>query len=203
VWRRTLNVPRENEGSRRLWGRVANARTDDRLERARINSKKPAALAKASAKLKGRIIPPHTIEAVRKAAKRPRSAAWKKKMSAFWRQRGHGPNGRLWTPREDAILGTAPDVVIAKRLKRPLSGVYGRREKLRIPSFLVRVEPTKLKRLRVILGLSKRALAIRAGLNHGAIFEIEAGRRKRLRRDLAERLVTVLEMTLVESIGRR
>jgi hypothetical protein len=90
-WRKALGMPRANEGSAQFWNRIAGAREDDRLERARRNSKRPAALAKASAKLKGRIIPQHVIEAVRKAAKRPRSAAWKAKMSAYWRQRGHPP----------------------------------------------------------------------------------------------------------------
>jgi len=209
VWRRTLSVPRENEGSRRLWGRIANARTDDRLERARINSKKPAALAKASAKLKGRIIPQHTIEAVRQAAKRPRSAAWKKKMSAYWRQRGHPPghpNSKFWTEAEDRLLGTAPDAYIGRRINRSAQVVAGRRFDLKIPAFLIRIDPVQLKRVRTGLGLSKRALALRAGLNHGAIFELEAGRRKRLRRDLAERLASVLDAALGRlndaSVGR-
>ena len=86
-WRRALGVAPINEGSHKLLNRITIARTDSRLERARKNSRSPAALAKASAKLKGRIIPQHVREAVRKAAQRPRSEEWKKQMSAYWRRR--------------------------------------------------------------------------------------------------------------------
>jgi DNA-binding XRE family transcriptional regulator len=191
VWRRVLKVPRENEGSRRLWGRIAIARTDDRLERARVNSKKPAALAKASAKLKGRVIPPHVIEAVRKAAKRPRSAAWKKKMSAYWRQRGHPPghpDAKLWTPAEDYLLGTAPDVEIARRINRLPRAVYDRRVKLGIPAYFAQIDRRRLRQLREAAGLTRSALDAAAKLHRGAISELEGGRRRRLRRDAAERI---------------
>jgi hypothetical protein len=131
-WRKALGVPRANEGSARLWGRVAIAREDDRLERARRNSKRPAALAKVSAKLKGRVIPPHVIEAVRRAAKRPRSKAWKKKMAAYWRKRGHPPGhpeSRFWTRQEEALLGTDTDAKIGKRIGRTAQAVANRRIK--------------------------------------------------------------------------
>jgi hypothetical protein len=39
VWRRPLGVPRVNDGSLKLLQRIAAARDDDRLERARKNSK--------------------------------------------------------------------------------------------------------------------------------------------------------------------
>jgi len=111
-WRRKLAVPWWPEGSRRLQGRIEATRTDDRLERARINSRRPEALAKTSAKLKGRIIPAQVIETVRKAAQRPRTEGWKKNMSAYWRGRGHPPGHRerrFWTADEIALLGTEAD----------------------------------------------------------------------------------------------
>jgi hypothetical protein len=77
AWRRTLGVPRVTEGTHRLTSAIAEARTDDRLERARRNSKRPAALAKASAKLKGRVPHPNSLDGLRRAAGRPRSDAWK------------------------------------------------------------------------------------------------------------------------------
>jgi hypothetical protein len=131
-------VPRANEGSARLWGRVANARQDDRLEKARFKSKRPAALAKLSSKLRGRIIPQHFIEAVRKAAKRPRSAIWKAKMAAYWRKRGHPPGhpeSRFWTPQEEALLGTETHANICKRTGRSVQAVADHRIKLGIPTF--------------------------------------------------------------------
>ncbi len=41
---------------------------------------------------------------------------------------------RPWTPEEDALLGTAPDLEIAARLDRHVSTVCIRRQKLRIPN---------------------------------------------------------------------
>ena len=137
-FRRALNVPAQTDGTRQLQGRVATNRKDDRLSRARRNSKKPAALAKLAAKLKGRVIPSHIIQAVREAAQRPRSLSWKKKMAEYWRKRGHPPGhpeSRFWTAAEDAILGTAPDAQVAKRIKRSVSAIYNRRGRVGIPRF--------------------------------------------------------------------
>jgi len=125
------------------WGRIANSRTDDRLEQARRNSKKPAALAKASATLKGRIQSPATIAAVRKAAKRPRSKVWKEKIAVYWRKRGHPPGHpelRFWTPQEEAALGTDTDVKIGKRIGRSAGAVANHRIKRGIPRFNCRYE---------------------------------------------------------------
>jgi hypothetical protein len=133
AWRRALNAPVFTEGTRRLHGAIANNRTDDRIVRAREASKTPAALAKASASLKGRIQSAKTITAVRKAAKRPRSKAWKIKMAEYWRRRGHPPGHpelRFWTPDEDALLGTDTDSAIARRLGRTLKAVNQRRRKI-------------------------------------------------------------------------
>src|SRR3954452_18225135 len=68
-----------------------------------------------SGSLKGRVQSAATLAAALEAAKRPRSEAWKKKMSAFWRRRGHPPGHpeyRFWTKREDALLGTATDAKV-------------------------------------------------------------------------------------------
>jgi len=138
MWRRMLGVPRVTEGSHRLWHDIATTRTDNRIERARWNSKQPTALAKLSASLKGRIQSPSTIAAVSKAAKRPRSAAWKAKMAAYWRQRGHpvgNPEGRFWTAAEDALLGTARDAVVGKQINRTAQAVADRRGKLGVAAF--------------------------------------------------------------------
>ncbi|MGD0767473.1 MAG: hypothetical protein ABSB42_04535 [Tepidisphaeraceae bacterium] len=129
-WRRALDVPAYNEGTRALFRQITNERTDDRLERARRNSRTPAALAKTSAKLKGRTIPPHVIEAVRNAAQRPRSSAWREKMVAYWRRRGHPvghPERRFWTEHEIRLLRTGPAAEVARKIGRSLGAVYGMR----------------------------------------------------------------------------
>ncbi len=136
-WRRALGVERQNEGSHVLARAIANSRTDDRLERARRNSKKPAALAKMSKTLKGRIQPPATLQAAWEAAKRPRSEQWKEKMAAYWRRRGHPPchpESSFWTPEEHALLGTATDAEVARITKRTWSAVSSRRLKYGIPA---------------------------------------------------------------------
>jgi hypothetical protein len=138
LWRRALGVARVTEGTHILTSQISHARNDDRLDRAQQNSKKPAALAKASAKLKGRTIAPQTIEAVRKAARRPRGESWKKKMVKYWRDRGHPPGHpehRFWTAREIALLGTAIDANVAKRIGRSRTAAAQRREKLGISPF--------------------------------------------------------------------
>ena len=96
IWPGALGVPRITDGTHRLWQAIANTRTDDRIERAKANSKQPAALAKASAALKGRIEHPNTIAAVRQVAQRPRAAAWKGKMAAYWQKRGQWRNSKTF-----------------------------------------------------------------------------------------------------------
>ncbi|MFO0806012.1 MAG: hypothetical protein U0791_23145 [Gemmataceae bacterium] len=42
---------------------------------------------------------------------------------------------REWTPAEDAMLGTAPDSIIARSLARSKSTISNRRRQLGIPNF--------------------------------------------------------------------
>jgi len=141
TWRRALDVPAYNEGTRARFRQISIERTDDRLERGRRNSKIQESLAKLSAKLKGRTIPPHVIEAVRKAAQRPRSSAWKEKMVAFWRRRGHPvghPERSFWTEQEIRLLRTGPAAAVARKIGRSLSAVYGMRYVMKT----TRINPT-------------------------------------------------------------
>ena len=135
AWRRALGVPPSTEGTYQLERSNALHRKDDRIERARKNSKTPEALAKISASLRGRIPPPSVIEAARKAARRPRSEGWKQKMAALWRERGHPPahpERKFWTAEEDALLGTATDGEVARKIGRSIWAVSSRRFKLGI-----------------------------------------------------------------------
>jgi hypothetical protein len=91
TWRKALGVNSHNAGTRQLMGRVADTRGDDRLASARAKSKEPAALAKQSESRKGKPMSTAAIAAQRRAVKRPRSAAWRAKISEHWRQRGHPP----------------------------------------------------------------------------------------------------------------
>jgi hypothetical protein len=149
LWRQALGVPEKNEGTFALKREIALSRTDDRIERARANSKLPKALRKLSKSLKGRVQSAATIEGVRRAAKRPRSEAWKQKLSAYWRRRGHPPGHperRFWTKREDALLGTDSDTAIARKIRRSLWAVYLRRRKLGIAPFRRQREPRRRRK---------------------------------------------------------
>jgi Cro/C1-type HTH DNA-binding domain len=198
-WRRTLDVPWWPEGSRRLMGRIENIRTDDRLARARINSRKPAALAKSSAKLKGRIIPPHVIEAVRKAAKRPRTEVWKKKMSAYWHRRGHPPGHpelRFWTADEIALLGTEADEEISRRIGRSASAVSNKRLLDKIPWDFVGINGPRLKWLRRESGITQFKLSKKAGLLPNVVKILEGKPPAKIFRERAQRLAAALNCSL-------
>ena len=42
---------------------------------------------------------------------------------------------KYWTPKQERLLGTAPDRAIARRLKRTVGSVTSRRSALRIPAW--------------------------------------------------------------------
>jgi DNA-binding XRE family transcriptional regulator len=197
-WRQELKVPRRNEGSARLWRDIALDRTDDRLSRARENSKTPAARDKIAATLRSRPLSPALIEGARRNAKKPRTESWKKKMSEFWRKRAL----ELWKPEEDALLGTDTDANIARKLNRKYDVVFTRRCRLGIPPFLVEIDGKKLRRLRKKKGFTQHGLAAKVDAYRDAVINVELGTHARLRRDLAQRIADVLGCDL-KDIERR
>ncbi|WP_165227539.1 hypothetical protein [Aquisphaera insulae] len=78
------------------------------------------------------------------AVRRPRSAEFKKAISErakrMWEHpEQHGlPPCHRWTDEEIALLGTAPDPIIAKRLGIPRHNVESKRRRLGIPGILNR-----------------------------------------------------------------
>jgi hypothetical protein len=145
-WRRALDVPPSNEGTHELTRQIALSRDGNQLERARAKAKLPKALKKLSESLKGRVQSPATLAALLKAAKGPRTVAWKQKMSEYWRRRGHPPGhpeSNFWTEQEDELLGTATDAAIARAIDRTWSAVCCRREKLGIPPFRQQRKPRR------------------------------------------------------------
>jgi DNA-binding transcriptional regulator YiaG len=199
-WRKALGVERSNEGTHQRLHDQAVTREDDRLDRARRNSKKPKALAKLSASLKGRVQSPATVEAVRRAAKRQKwTEARKRKIAALWRRRGHrarNPNHRPWTAAEDALLGTDWDAVVAGRLGRSLKSVHMRRFAKGIPSYIVKLDGRAIRLLRKVTELERRELAAQAGISTAAVWQIETGRIKGVATDKAIRLAAALGVAL-------
>jgi hypothetical protein len=142
-WRRALDVPTWNEGSRRLHAVTQPERYDPQeLERARRRSRAPKARAKMSATRKGRPPHPNFRAAAAAAARRPKTESFRRKVSRrmrrAWRQglrRGHPP-GRPWTAKEIARLGTDNDEAIARELGRTVAAVQRARLRLGIPIFV-------------------------------------------------------------------
>lgn len=137
MWRKALDVPRYNEGTQRL-DRDWFPERMTAAERARgvglANAL--AANAKEAAAARGGRRTAHVVEAVRQAhLGKPLSAAHRAKLSAAHKARGTKPpgTGRLWTRREDALLGTLPDRKVAERVGRSAAVVWERRERLGIP----------------------------------------------------------------------
>ncbi len=145
VWRKALGVPQHNAGTLDLHRRWMPDRIDEETrERAHEAARSPEARAKIAAAKKGKRRPRHVIEAMRKGRLgKKHSAAARRKMSKAYRQRYEQlrqqgaafGDRRLFTPEEDALLGTDLDRVIAERIGHNLKSVAKRRKLLGIPSF--------------------------------------------------------------------
>jgi DNA-binding XRE family transcriptional regulator len=94
------------------------------------------------------------------------------------------PDTVPWTADQDALLGTAPDAEVARRLGRTLSAVYTRRHNL--------VDGRVLRRLRLKVGLTQAALAKVAGVHRAKPGALETGRERSLPRAALERMAAAL-----------
>jgi hypothetical protein len=134
-WRKALDVPQVNEGTRRLYVDYAPERLpDDVRRRAVANANTPEANAKKSASMRAKPKPPHVLEALRRAnvGKKHTPAQRARRAEAMRRNGRRPPVGRVWAPEEVAILGVVPDEETAQRTGRSLVAVMCKRLKLRI-----------------------------------------------------------------------
>jgi hypothetical protein len=120
--RRRLGIERLNAGSERLFWRTVNlART-------------PEARRKLSRKLEGHgdTMTPEAREELRRIQQRPKTRAWKERMSEHWSRRFAllGPP-QAWTEDELKLIGTKPDREVARLLNRSLSAVKAKKFQLR------------------------------------------------------------------------
>lgn len=146
-WRKALGVPQVNEGTGRLYRDYHPEKLpDDVAAVGRENAAKPEAVAKMAASKTGKPAHPRAAEIIREVGSRPKTEAWRAEASrrnlATWEARRADPEAvaryRLWTPEEDALLGTDLDKIVAAKLNRPPNSVTQRRRKLGVP----RKEPT-------------------------------------------------------------
>jgi len=91
---------------------------------------------KIAAAKKGKPRPAHVGEVLAASLTgRPLSEEHRRKLSAAHRRRGTRPPkaGRPWTAAEDELVRSLPPPEAAEKTGRPLSAVYDRRRKLKLP----------------------------------------------------------------------
>jgi hypothetical protein len=137
-WRQSMGVPEHNEGTLRLHRDLgAEILTGENLARALAGANSPAANAKKAAARRGQPMHPNARAALDRARKRRLSAEHRRHIGMALRRLGHRPPvGELWTPEEDALLGTMPDAEVSRRIGRTIIAIRDRRRVLCVPSFV-------------------------------------------------------------------
>jgi len=125
-WRRALEVEPITAGTRRLKSYVQSEALTPALRAhlSRIKTGKPHKLTPGG---KARLLA---------ALRRPKPAHWFRSMARhFVARRGKPvrPGDRVWTPKEERLLGVRPDREVAKLLKRSVGAVSARRYAKKIP----------------------------------------------------------------------
>jgi hypothetical protein len=123
-WRRALGVPEANTGTRHLMRATLAALSPEVRRRAAGRAENPTTVLKRDAALQKRGLP-LVRPATSKSAK-----DWIARTG-----RPLDPEQRLWTPQEEALLGTDTDEQIAPKLKRTKTAVGWRRVLLGIPAW--------------------------------------------------------------------
>jgi hypothetical protein len=116
--RTLLGIERYNAGSMRLfWRNVNLARTNEAREKiSRAREGKPSG---ESARDRERL---------RRIQRRPKTEAWKRKMSALWEKRFRlAGRPKRWTKEELALIGTRPDREVARKLGRSIGAVRAKK----------------------------------------------------------------------------
>jgi hypothetical protein len=137
-WRKKLDVRANTAGTHEL--RRGYAREDwfaAMQARARDVRWTPERRKAQGDRCRGKKRPRHVIQAMRKGrtGKRHTAEARAKMRAAAARRlaRGEVNNGRAWTPAEDELVRSLPAAEVVRRTGHPLSSVYKRRRKLRVP----------------------------------------------------------------------
>lgn len=135
-WRKALNVPRVNDGSRELLREHFAPRAKRVQKMAVAKARDPQRRAKIAAARRGKKRPASDMEPVRKAhIGRTASEETRRKMSEAHKRRGTRPPaaGVPWTEAEDEILRSHTAKEAAEKLDRTYSAVLNRRSNLGLP----------------------------------------------------------------------
>ena len=73
------------------------------------------------------------------------------------------PNDRVWTPKEERLIGTMPDRAVAKRLRRSVSAVTARRKQKEIPYLNPVLRPWQEAEIKLFGKASDEKIAKRTG----------------------------------------
>lgn len=122
-WRKALEVPEHNPGTRQLLHRTRTGLEPQTRQRAEVRAKNRAEILPRRPLVHERSHP----------LRRPATSQLVKERIA---RTGHvNPDLRLWTPREDKLVGSGPDDEIARKLGRTRIAVAARRRILGIASW--------------------------------------------------------------------
>jgi hypothetical protein len=150
-WRQALHVPEANPGTRQLRHRIQSASDSTARRRAVIRAKNPTAILRREKALHEHphsLVRPSTSQLVRDRMART--------------GRHINPALRLWSGKEDRLLGTAGDEQIAHQINRSRDAVRARRNILGIPAWNVIYSRPWTAKEEALLGVvPDRALAKR------------------------------------------
>jgi hypothetical protein len=124
IWRRALDVPEVNPGTRHLLRETHRDSESDARQRAILRAETPRAVLKPEPLLHERAHPLLRLSTSRLV---------KDRMARTGRH--INPDLRLWTRKEDELLGSAPDEQIARKIKRSKAAVAVRRNALGIAAW--------------------------------------------------------------------
>jgi hypothetical protein len=125
-WRNALGVGEFNPGTMRLRAHVRFGPNSPSRERAILRAKHPTAILQHEPKQHESAHP--LVRPITSFQAHERMARTRRHMN---------PDLRLWTDKEDKLLGTARDIDIAKKIRRSHSAVRYRRNILGIPAWNV------------------------------------------------------------------
>ena len=158
-WRHAVQVPECNPGTRQLRRQVRVTADSPARKRAAFRASHPAAILHREKLPHERAHPlarPSTSELVRERMART--------------GRHINPNLRLWSDKEDKLLGTARDEEIARRINRTVTAVRARRNFLGIPAWNASYSRPWTPAEEALLGVvPDRVLAKRMGRTFAAV----------------------------------
>jgi hypothetical protein len=133
-WRKALNVPQTNEGTRRLYVEYTPERLTPEVQRLAIEqANTPEANAKKAEAARRRPPSAKTLKALAGGRKKLNTPEVHRKISEAHKRRGTIPPaaGRLWTAEEDALIFMMPAAEAARQAGRTVFAVQSRRAGLR------------------------------------------------------------------------